>query len=90
MSRCAYCGSVARLKKTTCDKHADLPALDQLSRREGSRHNYRSWWRERYTLAELRDLAAGLIEFHPRNNNGGHRQTLDSHAPVAAEGAKHT
>jgi hypothetical protein len=55
MTRCAYCGNPVRRRiDYTCTNCADLPELDP----DVQRIRYRRWWLERYTIAELRVLAA--------------------------------
>jgi hypothetical protein len=52
---CVYCG-LSLYRGRTCGGCSDLPALDD----DYTAFQMRAWWLERYSLDEIRELAAAV------------------------------
>jgi hypothetical protein len=76
--RCDVCGerrevSERQARRLTCCPYCRWPAKVQV------RPRHLQWWKERFTSAEIRELAEGLFAdlpvrdpAHPRSAEGGH------------------
>ncbi len=73
MSGCIYCGyPLDGGRKYTCHAHSDLPDLDPGAKAV----EYRRWWLRRYTLEEIKTMAA---DFEPKSTQERHRSVRRGH-----------